>query len=149
MIGDFKWFQRQVSMAIRNMVSRRKDLAPIFLEAGAEELLRDIMKRSQRAPTNEVKAALRDLGCDIHLEEQWTGKRTSVTNWNPFQLHLSTAFLHLHFTRYLIPLSPSMTSSHVLLASLRCFPLCQFPIKRDASITKSALPMWLNWNAIR
>jgi len=72
--------ERQVSMAIRNMVSRRPDLALIFLEAGAEELLRDVMKRPQRAPTNEAKAALRDLGCDVHLEEQWTGKRTSVAN---------------------------------------------------------------------
>ena len=67
-------------MAIRNMVSRRKDLAAPFLEAGAEELLQSALKRSQRAPTEEIKAALRDLGCKIHLEEQWTGKGASVTN---------------------------------------------------------------------
>jgi len=72
--------QRQVSMAIRNIVSRRRDLSVIFLEAGAEELLRDALKRSQRAPANEIKAALRDLGCEVQLEEQWTGKGVSVTN---------------------------------------------------------------------
>jgi armadillo repeat-containing protein 6 len=67
-------------MAIRNMVSRRKDLAPTFLEAGAEELLQNAIKRSQQAPTNEIKAALRDLGCKIHLEELWTGTGANVTN---------------------------------------------------------------------
>jgi len=72
--------ERQASMAIRNMVSRRKELAPAFLEAGAEELLQNAIKRSQRAPTNEIKAALRDLGCKIHLQELWTGTGPSVTN---------------------------------------------------------------------
>ncbi len=67
-------------MAIRNMVSRRKDLAPTFLEAGAEELLQNAITRSQQAPTNEIKAALRDLGCKIHLEELWTGTGANVTN---------------------------------------------------------------------
>ena len=67
-------------MAIRNIVSRRKDLASTFLEAGAEELLQDAIKRSQKGRINEVKAALRDLGCKIHLEELWTGTGANVTN---------------------------------------------------------------------
>ena len=66
--------QRQASMAIRNIVSRRKDLTTVFIEAGVEDLLQTAMKRSQRAPTVEIKAALRDLGCHVQLHEEWTGK---------------------------------------------------------------------------
>jgi uncharacterized membrane protein len=72
--------QRQVSMAIRNIVSRRKDLTTVFLESGIEELLQAALKRTQRAPTVEIKAALRDLGCQVQLQEQWTGKGASMTN---------------------------------------------------------------------
>ncbi|XP_057370996.1 armadillo repeat-containing protein 6-like [Daphnia carinata] len=72
--------ERQASMAIRNIVSRRKDLTTVFLEAGVEELLQTAMKRTQRAPTVEIKAALRDLGCHVQLQEQWTGKGTAMTN---------------------------------------------------------------------
>ena len=71
-------------MAIRNIVSRRKELATIFLEAGVEQLLQSALKRPQRAPEVEIKAALRDLGCDVQLKEQWTGKGASMTNWQPF-----------------------------------------------------------------
>lgn len=67
-------------MAIRNIVSRRKDLTTVFLEAGVEELLQTAMKRPQRAPTVEMKAALRDLGCHVQLQEEWTGKGASMTN---------------------------------------------------------------------
>lgn len=67
-------------MAIRNIVSRRKDLTTVFLEAGVEELLQTAMKRPQRAPTVEMKAALRDLGCNVQLHEEWTGKGASMTN---------------------------------------------------------------------
>nr|CAH0112641.1 unnamed protein product [Daphnia galeata] len=66
--------ERQASMAIRNIVSRRKDLTTVFIEAGVEDLLQTAMKRSQRAPTVEIKAALRDLGCHVQLHEEWTGK---------------------------------------------------------------------------
>lgn len=67
-------------MAIRNIVSRRKELANVFIEAGVEELLQAAMKRTQRAPTVEIKAALRDLGCHVQLQEEWTGKGSTVTN---------------------------------------------------------------------
>lgn len=72
--------ERQASMAIRNIVARRKDLTTILLEAGVEDLLQTAMKRTQRAPTVEIKAALRDLGCQVQLHEEWTGKGTAMTN---------------------------------------------------------------------
>lgn len=74
------WTQRQASMAIRNIVARRKDLTTVFIEAGVEDLLQTAMKRTQRAPTVEIKAALRDLGCQVQLHEEWTGKGASMTN---------------------------------------------------------------------
>jgi len=67
-------------MAIRNIVSRRKELSTVFLEAGVEELLQTALKRTQKSPTVEIKAALRDLGCNVQLHEQWTGKGASMTN---------------------------------------------------------------------
>ena len=67
-------------MAIRNIVSRRKELSTVFLEAGVEELLQTALKRAQKSPTVEIKAALRDLGCNVQLHEQWTGKGASMTN---------------------------------------------------------------------
>ncbi|XP_046441545.1 armadillo repeat-containing protein 6-like [Daphnia pulex] len=72
--------ERQASMAIRNIVARRKDLTTVFIEAGVEDLLQTAMKRTQRAPTVEIKAALRDLGCQVQLHEEWTGKGASMTN---------------------------------------------------------------------
>lgn len=67
-------------MAIRNIVARRKELSAVFLEAGVEELLQSALKRPQRSPQVEIKAALRDLGCDVQLTEEWTGKGASMTN---------------------------------------------------------------------
>lgn len=67
-------------MAIRNIVSRKKELSSSFIEAGVEELLQNALKRTQRAPTEEIKAALRDLGCQVQLKEQWTGQGASMTN---------------------------------------------------------------------
>lgn len=67
-------------MAIRNTVSRKKDLSSSFIEAGVEELLQDALKRTQKAPTEEIKAALRDLGCQVQLKEEWTGQGVKITN---------------------------------------------------------------------
>ena len=84
--------QRQASMAIRNIVSRRKDLTTVFLESGIEELLQAALKRTQRAPTVEIKAALRDLGCQVQLQEQWTGKGASMTNWAKLAMYSALLF---------------------------------------------------------
>lgn len=77
-------------MAIRNIVARRKDLTTVFIEAGVEDLLQTAMKRTQRAPTVEIKAALRDLGCQVQLHEEWTGKGASMTNWNKKKMREKT-----------------------------------------------------------
>ncbi|XP_049786589.1 armadillo repeat-containing protein 6 homolog [Schistocerca cancellata] len=60
--------------AIRNIVARERSLAPLFLEMGVEEHLNSIIKKHDKRCDYDVKAALRDLGCEVKLIEQWTGK---------------------------------------------------------------------------
>ena len=56
--------QKQGSWAVRNMVSRDKSLCNGFLELGAEDILRRALKHGNKVDF-DVKAALRDLGCNI------------------------------------------------------------------------------------
>lgn len=56
------------------MVSRSRDQCPTFLSQGAEEVLREGMENFPDI-LQDLKAALRDLGCDVALKEEWTGKR--------------------------------------------------------------------------
>lgn len=55
---------------MRNLVSRNKDLCNAFLSLGAEELLNSVDKSCW----DEAKAALRDLGCNVKLEEPFKGE---------------------------------------------------------------------------
>lgn len=69
---------RVTCMAIRNCVSRSKDLCYHFLGSdlssdvlGIEKSVNLLLKRSQCR--DEAKAALRDLGCNVELRELWQG----------------------------------------------------------------------------
>eukprot|EP00128_Syssomonas_multiformis_P017053 Colp12_sorted_trinity150504_noHs@29166 len=65
--------QRQACFLLRNLVSRNKDLIPVILEAGAESVIKRA-REQHAAQCDEVgKAALRDLGCQVKLEEPWKG----------------------------------------------------------------------------
>lgn len=55
------------------MVSRSRQQSAQFLELGARELLQEAMTRFKSCEY-DLKAALRDLGCDVKLKEEWTGK---------------------------------------------------------------------------
>ena len=59
-------------MAVRNVISRNREFCKSFLDLGAEELLKLAMNDHAKT-ADEAKAALRDLGCDVKLTEQWTG----------------------------------------------------------------------------
>jgi hypothetical protein len=61
-------------MAIRNLVSRTEDFRAPFLELGAESLILEAQKK-HKSCKDETKAALRDLGCEVHLEERWKGEK--------------------------------------------------------------------------
>lgn len=56
--------QRQACILMRNMVVRTTQLRPLFLEKGAEVLLRAAKKAHPRSCTDVGSAALRDLGLD-------------------------------------------------------------------------------------
>lgn len=61
-------------MAIRNLVSRSRELSDCILRLGVESLLNEIM-RQHKDIEDEAKAALRDLGCKVELKELWKGEK--------------------------------------------------------------------------
>jgi hypothetical protein len=64
--------QRWACMVLRNMVSRNKDITAAILEEGAEPLLRKA--RSVNSMCDDAaKAALRDMGCSVELQELFKG----------------------------------------------------------------------------
>uniref|UniRef100_A0A0B6Y9Z2 LRRK2 ARM repeat domain-containing protein n=1 Tax=Arion vulgaris TaxID=1028688 RepID=A0A0B6Y9Z2_9EUPU len=69
--------QQNACMALRNLVSRAKELSECILALGAESLLNDIMKYHKDV-ADEAKAALRDLGCKVELRELWKGERGTI-----------------------------------------------------------------------
>lgn len=69
--------QRQCCMAIRNLVARTREYCNLFLELGAESLIQDA-QRNHKSCQDETKAALRDLGCEVHLEERWKGENKGL-----------------------------------------------------------------------
>lgn len=65
-------FQRNSAWAIRNLVSRCREQSEAFLTIGAEEVLNQAMKEHPTV-SQDIKSALRDLGADVHLNEEWKG----------------------------------------------------------------------------
>ncbi|KAI8124718.1 putative armadillo repeat-containing protein 6 [Lucilia cuprina] len=67
-----KFVQRNGAWAIRNMVSRSREQCDTWLSFGVEDVLNTAISEH---PTilQDVKAALRDLGCKVDLKEEWTG----------------------------------------------------------------------------
>lgn len=68
-----KILQRNGAWAIRNMVSRSRDQCETWLSFGVEDLLNAAMAEHPTV-AQDIKAALRDLGCNVELREEWTGK---------------------------------------------------------------------------
>lgn len=65
--------QKSASWAIRNMVSRSRYQNKKFLELGVEDILQTNLRKFVKFEF-DMKAALRDLGCNVNLKEEWTGK---------------------------------------------------------------------------
>ncbi|KAH8261523.1 hypothetical protein KR044_010577 [Drosophila immigrans] len=68
-----KIVQRNGAWAIRNMVSRSRNQCESWLSFGVEDLLNAAMAEHPSV-AQDIKAALRDLGCNVQLREEWTGK---------------------------------------------------------------------------
>ncbi|XP_067630002.1 armadillo repeat-containing protein 6 homolog [Eurosta solidaginis] len=67
-----KIIQRNGAWVIRNMVSRSRDQCENWLSYGVEDLLNTALS-SHPSIQQDVKAALRDLGCKVELREEFTG----------------------------------------------------------------------------
>ena len=66
-------FQMQSCIAIRNLVSRSDEHRSSFLELSAESLLRTAAAVDETV-SEPAMAALRDLGCEVTLNEKWKGE---------------------------------------------------------------------------
>lgn len=66
--------QKNACWAIRNMVARCKEHNAKFHELGVEPLLNRAYEKFGDDFGFDIKSALRDLECDVKLDEQWTGK---------------------------------------------------------------------------
>uniref|UniRef100_A0A1B0AGX4 Armadillo repeat-containing protein 6 homolog n=1 Tax=Glossina pallidipes TaxID=7398 RepID=A0A1B0AGX4_GLOPL len=67
-----KIVQRNGAWAVRNMVSRSREQCNIWLSFGIEDLLNAALNEHPSVH-QDIKAALRDLGCNVELKEEWTG----------------------------------------------------------------------------
>lgn len=72
--------QKNACWAIRNMVARCKDRTNKFLELGVEQYLNKAYENFHQEFGFDIKSALRDLECDVKLQEQWTGKGVQMQN---------------------------------------------------------------------
>lgn len=59
------------------MVSRSRDQCAAFLSFGAEDVLKEAMNAYPDVQY-DIKSALRDLGCDVVLKEEWTGVKNKI-----------------------------------------------------------------------
>lgn len=61
------------------MVSRSRYQSDLFIELGIEDILQENLNRFKEIEY-DTKAALRDLGCNVHLKEEWTGQGGALTS---------------------------------------------------------------------
>ncbi|XP_051893822.1 armadillo repeat-containing protein 6 [Pristis pectinata] len=70
--------QKQACVLLRNLVVRKPDFSQLILEMGAEVLIRQA-KATHQDCEDLAKAALRDLGCKVELQELWTGQKGGIS----------------------------------------------------------------------
>lgn len=71
--------QGAAAAAIRNIVSRNKELCGPFVERGAEELLNTGLSLHGEKIGDTLRSALRDLELKVELQERWTGEKILIT----------------------------------------------------------------------
>lgn len=70
--------QKNACWAMRNMVARCREYNSKFKELGVEDLLNSAYDKFNTDFGFDIKSALRDLECEVKLDEQWTGKGVSL-----------------------------------------------------------------------
>ncbi|CAG5030858.1 unnamed protein product [Parnassius apollo] len=71
---DVASVQKNGCWAIRNMVARCREYNSKFHELGIQSILDRSYDKFGKEFGFDVKSALRDLECEVKLDEQWTGK---------------------------------------------------------------------------
>ena len=74
-----KKVQSSASAAIRNIVSRNKELCPAFIERGVEQLLSVAMEHHRNTIGDTIRSAQRDLGLKVEFVESWTGDKIKIS----------------------------------------------------------------------
>lgn len=70
------------------MVTRLPENRPKFLELHAEDALNNALNVFGSEIGHDIKSALIDLGCNVKLNEQWTGKGGKIhTSENSKELY--------------------------------------------------------------
>ena len=64
-------------MLIRNLVARSQTFSQPILDLGAEALI-SRARATHHDCEDVAKAALRDLGCHVELQELWTGQKGNL-----------------------------------------------------------------------
>ena len=76
---DSRRVQSAAAAAIRNIVSRNKELCGPFIERGVEGLLSGAMERHGDKIGDTLRSAQRDLGLGVELVESWTGDKIKIS----------------------------------------------------------------------
>lgn len=71
--------QKHACTAVRNIVSRNRELASEFLAHNIESIIEKIISQYKNCEF-EAKSALRDLGLDVNFKEQWTGTGQNLSS---------------------------------------------------------------------
>jgi len=71
--------QSAAAAAIRNIVSRNKELCAAFIERGVEQLLSTAMEHHREKIGDTIRSAQRDLGLKVELVESWTGDKIKIS----------------------------------------------------------------------
>lgn len=68
---------RNGAWAIRNMVCRSQEQIETWLSHGVEDVLNNALQDHPRVD-QDIRSALRDLGCKVLLKEEWKGNAEKV-----------------------------------------------------------------------
>jgi len=71
--------QSAAAAAIRNIVSRNKELCAAFIERGVEQLLSTAMEHHREKIGDTIRSAQRDLGLKVEFVESWTGDKIKIS----------------------------------------------------------------------
>ena len=71
--------QSAAAAAIRNIVSRNKELCAAFIDRGVEQLLSVAMEHHRDKIGDTIRSAQRDLGLKVELVESWTGDKIKIS----------------------------------------------------------------------